>query len=220
MYYTFATTHKEKVRAVIQLPEDYIDKLDNCQLNAWVETPDEKIVAKGTVSVGDTDKLSYIKNIELKSSKPEEIRILKGLAEGDELIPHKFTLERKHVEENLKYITDPLDYYSGETPWGPSIVSPSMMYQALMLNPKFYKERSVGAVGFFGATELRNIHGPVKLNVPYSTTGKVICVGSSSKTEYFWYDSLLKESESGINIASMRKLVRFMKTSSSHYSKS
>jgi hypothetical protein len=220
LYYTYATVHLEKVRAVIKLPDDFKDKLDDCQLEAWVETQDGNLVAKGTVSAGVVDEKSYIQKIELKSSEPGELRILKGLGKGDDMIPHNFTIGLKDVETNLKYITDPLDYYRGQSPWGAPIVSPSEMYLALMVNPKLYNERSVGAVGFFGATELCNISGPIKLNVPYLTTGKIACVGTSLKTEFFWYDSVLEESETGKKVATMRKLVRFMKASSKHYSKS
>ncbi len=37
------------------------------------------------------------------------------------------------------------------------------------------------AVGFYGATELHYINGPVKIGVPYRAKGKLICVGASSR---------------------------------------
>lgn len=86
-----------------------------------------------------------------------------------------------------------------------------------MLTPQQRKDKGFDAVGFFGATEVRNINGPIKIGVPYRASGKLICVGASPKTEYFWYDSYLDEKESGKRVAEMRKLTRFMKASSPLY---
>ncbi len=69
------------------------------------------------------------------------------------------------------------------------------------------------AVGFYGATELHNINGPVKIGVPYRAKGKLICVGASSKTEFIWYDVTLEEKDSGKKVAEMRQMTRWMKSS-------
>ena len=73
-----------------------------------------------------------------------------------------------------------------------------------------------GAVGLFGAIELRNISGPVRVDTPYNVTGEVIAVGQSPKTEYMWFETGMDD-ESGRRIAEMRMLLRFMKASSSRY---
>ncbi|HEY2177680.1 MAG TPA: hypothetical protein VGH15_03795, partial [Caulobacteraceae bacterium] len=51
MYYTFATSHREEVRAVINAPPGRCWDSDAI-FPAWIETPEGKTVAKGTVSVG------------------------------------------------------------------------------------------------------------------------------------------------------------------------
>lgn len=59
--------------------------------------------------------------------------------------------------------------------------------------------------------------GTIKIGVPYRASGKIVCVGASPKTEYFWYDAYLDEKESGKRVAEMRKMTRFMKASSPLY---
>ena len=91
------------------------------------------------------------------------------------------------------------------------------MYHALMLTPRIPEGKTIDAVGFFGATEIRNINGPIKVGTAYQAKGKLTCVGASPKTEFFWYDSSLEDKETGKRVAEMRKLTRFMKASSPLY---
>lgn len=214
LYYTYATLDREKVRAVFDVPET---GADDVQVEAWAEMPDGQTVARGTVSVGDPKEFSYLQATELKNADPDELRILAGLKVGDKLPSRDVLISQEDVHKGLETITDPLDWYRGESPWGEAILSPAFMYQAMMLTPQLSEDRRIGAVGFFGATEVRNVNGPIKVGVPYRAQGQLICVGASPKTEYFWYDSYLEEKDSGKRVAEMRKMTRFMKASSVLY---
>ena len=210
IFYTYALVDGEQVRGVIGIPAE---GMKDVQVEARAETPDGHIVAQGTVAVGKPRELSYIQATELKNAEPGELRILAGLKAGDELTPRDVLVTQGTVDRTLKTITDPLDWYRGDSPWGGAIVPPSAMYGAMQLRPEGIQE----AVGFFGGTELCNINGPVNVGVPYKASGKVICVGASSKTEYFWFDSSLEERDSGKRVAEMRHMTRFMKASSPLY---
>jgi len=213
IYYTFATLDREEVRAVLELPPE---GAENVQLRACVETPDGKTVAKGTVDIGDPEEVSYIRKIPLESSPPEEIRILANTKPGTELPPQEdVVFTRQQLDRALETITDPIDWYKGSSPWGPSILNPSSMYGALMFD--LAKDREGTSVGFFGATELRNVNGPIKADVHYRKTGRIICVGASPKTEFIWMDSELYEKDSGKLVADMRHMNRLMKASSPLY---
>lgn len=214
MYYTYATMHLEEVRAVIGKAEE---GAKDAQVEASVEMKDGKNVATGTVSVGDVKEPSYLQSQELKNAEPEDLKILSGLKVGDKLPSNDVLIEQGETDKVLDTITDPLDWYKTGSPWGGPILYPAGMYHALMLTPELPEEQKKGAVGFFGATEIRLIDGPIKVGVPYEAKGELICVGASSKTEYFWYDSYLEEKESGKRVAEMRKLTRFMKASSPLY---
>jgi hypothetical protein len=214
MYYTYATLDREEVRAVIALPPE---GAKDVQVEACVEMPDGRTVAEGTVSVGDAKEVSHLQGLELTNAKPEELRILASLKAGDELPSRDVLATQESIDRGLETITDPLDWYKGSSPWGPSIVNPAAMYGAMMLTPTRPDGKPFSAVGFFGATEVRNVNGPIKVGVPYRAKGKLVCVGTSSRTEYYWYDSYLEERDSGKRVAEMRKMLRYMKAGSPYY---
>jgi len=115
MYYTYATKHKEDVRAAMKIPEK--DAL-NFTTDAWVETPDGHIVCKGTISIGKTDE-GYVRSLELRSSGPGECRILADLYVGAELDPkEKAVVTREQQDKGLQTITDNMDWYNGSYPDG------------------------------------------------------------------------------------------------------
>lgn len=210
IYYTYAMVDGEQVRGVMGIPPD---RKQDVQVEARAESQDGHTVATGTIAVGEPDELSYIQAIELKNAEPGELRILAGLKVGDALPSRDFIITRQMVDRALETITDTLDWYKGDSPWGGAIAPPSLMHRAMNINPP----RSEEAVGFFGATELRNVNGPVKVDVPYRSGGKVVCLGTSSKTEFYWIDTYLDEAETGKRVAEMRHMTRLMKASSPLY---
>ena len=214
LYYTFATTDLEEVRAVVKIPPT---DAKNIQTEARVEMRDGKVIATGTVAFGEPKEPSYIQALDLKSSNPDELRILASFKVGDELRSRDIQLTQEQVDKGLPAITDHLDYYKGKSPWGTSILSPTAMYTVMALGAYSLDAERVQAVPFYGATEIRNVNGPVLVGVPYEATGKIVCVGVSKRTEYFWHDSFLREKESGKLIASIRHLNRFMKAGSPLY---
>ena len=190
MFYTYATTDGEDVRAVIKAPPGRCwDK--EAQFNAWVENPDGKTVIKGTVSVGNPKQTSYVRSLALEDSAPETRRITKDLVIGKEFEPEDVIA--KNGDDGI--VRDPQAMYgvmaSGK--WRPLIARPS--------------------VGLFGSTEIALRNGPIQVGVPYTRTGRVVCIGMTDKTEFGWMDTELRD-ETGKLIAEMRHLTRWMKASS------
>jgi hypothetical protein len=214
LYYTFATVDREEVRAVIKMPPEVVEDI---QVEARAEMRDGKVIATGTVALGEPKEKSYLQGIELKNSPPEELRILAGMKPGDDLITREILVTQEQAEKGLRAITDHLDYYKGKSPWGNSILSPTAMFGIMSLGSDRLDTDVSKAVPFYGATEIKNIAGPAMVGVPYKTTGKVTCAGVSRKTEYFWIDTILEEKETGKKIASMRHMNRFMKAGSPLY---
>ena len=194
MFYTYATTHKEDVRAVIDRPPA---GASDVQVDAWIETPEGKAVAKGTLALGNPEETPYVRGIALANADPADLRILADLAAGDQ------TTEDDDV---VVEAGDGLGDYEG------ILVLPATMYQTL--NAGFPEGKIKKAVGFFGATEIVLCDGPIRLGTRYKRTGEVICVGASPKTEFAWVDSFLVEKDSGRLVARMRHLTRWMKVSS------
>jgi hypothetical protein len=214
MYYTFATTDREEVRAVVKMPPE---GATDVQVEAKVEMHDGKVVASGTMALGNPEELPYLQTVELKNSLEEELRILAGIKPGEELKSREILITQEQAEKGLRTITDHLDYYKGESPWGNSILSPTAMFSVMSLGSEQLDTTRSKGVPFYGATEVKSIAGPVMVGKPYITKGKIACVGVSRKTEYFWMDTYLEEKDTGKKVASMRHMNRFMKAGSPLY---
>jgi len=224
MYFTFATTDKEEVRAIIELPPDTTKEMlpiatKDVQVKAWAEMKTGQQIMTGTVSIGSPKEPSYLQAVELKNSKHEELRILARYKVGDELPSKDILLTQEVSNSELRRITDQLEYYKGKdkTPWGNAILNPTALFEAMALGFEHTSTDEFKAVPLYGATELRNINGPALIGVPYIAKGKFVCIGVSRKTEYFYLDSTLEQKETGKIVASMRLLYRFMKASSPLY---
>ena len=193
MYYTYATTHKEEVRAVMDRPSGKKGE----KLDAYVETPVETIVAKGSVSIGNPSEPNYVASLQLANARRNELRILADLETG---------VQCPAVKDLV-----PTDG-GGSGEYEDCVVYPASMYG--ILNAGFPVRTVKPAVGFFGATEIRVINGPIRLNTEYCRKGTVVCVGASPRTEFAWVDSQLIEKATGLVIAEMRHMTRWMKASS------
>src|SRR6185503_5953544 len=91
MFYTFATLDGEEVRAVIERPVGDLGDgaaLEDRQLVARVETPEGKVVAKGTVACGSPAEPGYVRGLELVEAPRDQIRILEGM------IPRLVTVDK------------------------------------------------------------------------------------------------------------------------------
>jgi hypothetical protein len=188
MYYTFATVDREEVRAVVKAPPQ---GASDALMDAWVETKEGKVVAKGSLSVGKPQGTPYVSSLPLEQAEPGLNRILSRM-KVDAEIPADDNFIMTEGENGV--VHDPVEMFRALR-----IVFPDLLNQPV--------------VGFFGASEVVLHDGPIKSGVPYRKTGKVICVGDSNKTEFAWFQSYLHDKD-GKLIASMRHLNRWMKVSS------
>lgn len=197
MFYTFATTHKEDVRAVMEAPVAN----DNVVVKAHVENMEGKVVCKGTLSRGDPDEPNYVSSLPIEDAPVSELRILADMKVGMACADKDDVLA---------------DEGGGEGEYEGIVVYPASMYR--LLNAGFPPKTIKRAVGFFGATEIRLVDGPVMLDKTYRRTGQVVGVGASPKTEFAWVDSALHDPDNGKVVAEMRHLTRWMKASSDLWS--
>jgi hypothetical protein len=196
MFYTFATLDGEEVRAVIERPSGDPGEggLEDRQLVARVETPDGKVVAKGTVACGSPEAAGYVRGLELVEAPREEIRILAAMTPGLATVDKDGFVVKAEGAGADGVLRDPQEVYRALQPYAPGVTV-------------------TDAVGFFGATEIRWRAGPVKAGVPYRKTARVVSVGASPKTEFAWFDSELTDA-AGTVVADMRHMTRWMKVSS------
>ena len=116
-------------------------------------------------------------------------------------------------------MTEPLDWYRADSPWGGAVVCPQqtvhVLYTAAVAHLSPIVAKTGGGVGLFGAIELENVNGPLQLDRDYDFGGRILAVGESPKTEYTWFE--VTASDGATPIARMLMQLRWMKASSPLY---
>lgn len=215
LYFKHATADGEEVQAFVARPERTAD----AQVRAWLTTPDETLAAEGTAAVGSPADASAVRARDLRPVDPARLRILAAVQPGDSLgelmVPVNADRQRTLVEQ--AYLTEPLPWYSGSSPWGGPIASPSTVVDLLYRELLAPLKESIGThVGLFGAIEIRFEHGPVFVDRTYRVSGEVVAVSETPRTEVLWYDSHATD-DAGERVATMRMMLREMKASSPLY---
>jgi len=213
LYFLNATIDREPVHAFLRMPTG---DTANAQVDVWAEREDGMRVAEGSMSVGKPGEPTALLRRPLDRFEPGDLRILAGMTAGTKIDTHEATYTAKQQEDRFRVLTEPMDIYH-DSKWGGPVVTPAG-YVGLLYGQAIRGLRSTirGAVGLFGAIEIRNINGPLIVDRPYNIGGEVIAVGQSPKTEYFWYETWADDL-SGKRIAEHRMLLRFMKASSPLY---
>ena len=210
-----ATISDDEVIAMVAVPPAG----DDVQVKVKMERPDGTLVAEGTAGVGNPSEPTHLSSIDLRGGATS-LRILEGIVPGHKLKGHDVTLDPAPLRARIEAgaLTEPLDWYTGDSPWGGAVANPSTLVQLLRNRGGDFGPNIGSAVGLFGAIEIRHHAGPILFGQPYRVDGEVVAVGESPKTEYVWYDTRAADGE-GRQIASMRMQLRWMKASSPLYAK-
>ena len=215
LYFRHATTDGEPVRAFIERPAHQGD----VQTRAWATTSDDVVVAEGTAGRGQPAETSALRSRDMRPVDPAQLRILAdfkpGAVLGDVTVRLDGERQRRRIEH--QGMTEPLDWYTGPSPWGGAIAAPSAVVDLLYARLLDGAKASMGDhVGLFGAIEIRFWSGPVLLDNLYRVTGEVVAVSQTPKTEVMWFDSRAFDA-SGTRVADMRMMLRQLKQSSPRY---
>jgi hypothetical protein len=215
LYFRHATTDGEPVRAFLEMPERKRD----VQSRAWATTTDDVIVAEGTAGIGNPARKSALQSRDLRAVDPGGLRILAGLRPGAVL--GDMTLEPDGPRQCQRIaqdgMTEPLDWYTGPSPWGGPVAAPSTVVALLYTRLVEDAKATMGNhVGLFGAIEIRFRSGPVLLDSRYRVTGEVVAVSETPKTEVLWFDSRAFAAD-GTLVVDMRMMLRELKQSSPRY---
>lgn len=210
-YFRNATTHEEPVRALVEKPESAID---DRQVKVWMEHEDGRQVLEGTADLGAPAEPSMVRSVLANRHLGGDLRILAGVGEGQLIDPVPSRIDRDVAESRREVVTEPLDWYFGDSPWGSAIATPNLMVRVMRaMEQGLTGLRAQRAVGLFGAIEVKHVNGPVFIDHEYENRGKVLALGETPKSEFIWYESILAE-PGGKDVASMIMMLRFMKASS------
>jgi hypothetical protein len=210
LYFRYATTDLEAVRCFAKI-DPGLKTMAKGQTNVWIEDNEEHLVAEGTASIGGADNQSALRMRIADVPRPADLRILKDMEVGESSSPQPVRISLDNLARRLEVITEPFDVYEGTEPCLP----PSLMVQAMRAGETdvLVRHKDIG-VGLFGAIEVQHINGPVYAEYDYTCITTVLAVSETPKTEYVWYESLLKDADSDGKVASMLMMLRFMKGSS------
>jgi hypothetical protein len=215
LYFRHATTDGEPVRASVARP----DAGPDAQVRAWQTTADDILVADGTAAAGDPLVPSALRARDLRPADPSGLRILRALRPGDVLGECAAIAdgERQRAVIDRGAMTEPLDWYTGSSPWGDPVAAPSTIVNLLYADLIAGLRDALGEhVGLFGAIEVRFRHGPVFLDRRYRVSGEIVTLSQTPKTEVLWFDSRARD-DTGSVVADMRMMLRQMKQSSPLY---
>jgi acyl dehydratase len=216
LYFRNATTDNEPVQAFVERPPA---GSTDVQVRAWATTSNDVIVGEGTASVGNPDQPSALRSRDLRPVHPSELRMLGQLKPGESLGELTLVASGDRMRRSISQgaMTEPLDWYTGSSPWGGAVASPSAIVELLFGRLiAETKDRMGPHVGLFGAIEIRFHHGPVLIDHTYTVTGEVVALSQTPKTEVLWFDSRAID-QAGELIAEMRMMSRQMKLSSPLY---
>jgi hypothetical protein len=206
LYFTQATVDAEEVRAVVAPGEG------RARLTMYNEPG--ALICRGTASVQAPDSLSELSHVlqQQVAVDPAKLRILGQYKVGDELAGIPIRLEVEKLQDSLKRITEPNPLYSEQ-----NILPPSHMVSlSHQVRPKVL-EKVGKSVGLFGALEVRHYRGPLKAGVDYVARTKMLKFTESPKAEGVWYDVVITDPKSGLDVACVQYFLRFMKASSALY---
>ena len=215
LYFRYATTDGEPVGAFVEAPPRSRD----VQSRAWATTTDDVLVAEGTAGSGNPAEPSALRSRDMRPVDPAQLRILAGLQPGAVLgdLMVEPDGERQLGRISQDAMTEPLDWYTGPSPWGGPIAAPSTVVDLLYRRLLEGVRSSMGDhVGLFGAIEIRFRSGPVFLDSRYRVTGEVVALSQTPKTEVLWFDSRALDAD-GTLVAEMRMMLRQLKQSSHRY---
>lgn len=218
LYFRHATTDGEQVQAFLERPPA---GESDAQVRAWATTNDGDVVADGTAGVGSPAMTSALRSRDLRPVEPGELRILRALRRGQRLGEQLVTADGSRQRSVIRdgAMTEPLDWYTGSSPWGGPVAAPSVVVNLLYAELISSIRETIGKhVGLFGAIELRFLAGPVFLDRSYRVSGEVVALSQTPKTEVLWFDSRAAGPEDdGAPVAEMRMMLRQMKQSSPLY---
>ena len=208
-----ATIDQERVQVFAARPEQA-----GAQTRVWMEREDGMLVCEGTAALGSNE-ASALRSIDYRPCNPEELRILRrvkpGMSLGEYDVLAKSDKQFDRYDNNL--ISDPLNWYRYESPWGGPVAAPCTVLEFLWGSSM----RGLGplveeATTLFGAMEIAFTNGPMLLDQRYHIETAVVCVGQSPKTEYVWYEQNAFD-KSGDLVVTLLIQSRAMKASSRLY---
>lgn len=212
LYFKYATTDGEGVQC---FGRRSLNGQAGEQVPVWMDMEDGRRVAEGTAWVGSTTEKTPLEQRIETMPRPTDLRIFESLGAGRELDGIDARVEQAALDQRLSVIVEPLDHYHSADRYGEAVLPPSLIVRLLT---RYQRELLADwpnlGVGLYGAIEIEHLAGPCFVEHDYEVRGRVVAVGETPKTEYFWYESTVSEPAGGEDRARMLMMIRTMKAAS------
>ena len=208
LYFRNATVDREAVRVACERPSGADGAASS--VRTWMKTEEGALVAEGSAAVGADAAPTALAVRDLRAGDPSELKLLR-LRPGDRFesrMPIDGTRQQARIRSAT--LTEPIDWYDGPSPWGGAVASPQTVIDLFSAaGVAGFGDRLGDAVAMYGALEVRHHRGPLLLGAEYDLEGKVVAVGQSPQTEYFWWDGTASDDRGPV--ATMRMMSRALK---------
>lgn len=210
LYFLSATLHQEPVRCFVSAVETD-GPISTARV--WMENEAGTVIVAGTASCGGFHERSELRSRLAQIRPRKELRILEQMNLGDRAESVAVRVSDQHVDRQLKVITEPLECFASDERFGARVLP--MTGIVGIFDPaeqELAKPAIAPFVGLYGGIEIVFLNGPVFSETDYQSSGEIVGLTDSPKTEVLWRDMLLTKDDQPI--ARMLKMDRLMKNSS------
>jgi hypothetical protein len=203
MYFLAPTTDREPVMAVH----------NRASAAAFIVTPTGTVVAEGDAGIDVAAGTTRLRRRDRRPMSPDSLTLLRDVHIDADIDAGRTRVDHGRQMALLAapdMLTEPLDWYRDESPWGPPIACPSVAVDTLWAPFERQLQGTVGrAVGLYGAIELAFHQGPFVVGADYALTGRVVAVSDSPRTEIFWAETEARDEQGPV--ATLLMMIRLLK---------
>lgn len=203
IYFSRPTIHLERVKTGIEFGEG------RSKLTMINEAGEQICLGTASGAANDEDSEFAHRIAAHQSANANGLRILSARKAGERHSNIPLRISGDELIRTLEVISEPQSIYGQEGALPPSLTV-LLAHRAM---PVVLGELD-GAVGMFGALEVRHFRGPPRADAAYLGQSRLLKLSESPRTENAWYEVDLMEVDTGERIASVAFFTRFLKATS------
>jgi hypothetical protein len=213
-YYRVPVLDREDVRVCVQDPAAGVADM---HVESWMEDRQGVRRVLGSAAVGAPNGRTALRERFEHRPPSGELRMLKDVPIGATTPERIARVSAEQQRARRESMTDPLDWYWDESPWGGPICTPLGVFSLMIDRPRLIALVPDNETRAYGAIETNVIDGPIFTDRDYVSTSRFLAVGQTPKTEYLWFESTLRDPERDRVVATMLMMYRWMKGTSPAY---
>ena len=201
VYFKSATLSGQHVRATL------FPRLDQSHASKFVMHDAEGlVVCEGEVWLGERPNETTLRSRLLRFNDNHAGPLLNDLTVGASVSDIPSQIDQVRLARDLRKITEPIQAYDQ------GVLPPNLAIDTLRAVEQNLLSLPDNAVGLYGGIEFQFIDGPICAGTEYTSSGKVLELGKTPRTEVLFYESDLFDGAA--KIANMIMMSRIMSVGS------